>query len=157
MQVICPSQSKQTVQPHSTHQPPCIHYQWSTTHDIHEYSWTFIMADMTIALLGADFLTAYNLLVDVASKQLIQRTTPTSYPQKPRRRTATTPSPKQQKNKYAHLQQLPHYLLKRYFQVPVAKEDKEKTMIITPFGTYTFNYSCFNLRNAGATFQRPMD
>ncbi|XP_066968138.1 uncharacterized protein [Macrobrachium rosenbergii] len=48
-------------------------------------------------------------------------------------------------------------LLKGYFQITVVKKDIEKTAIITPFGTYTFNYSCFGLRNAGAAFQRLMD
>ena len=32
-----------------------------------------------------------------------------------------------------------------------------KTAITTPFGTYTFNFSCFSLCNSGATFQRMMD
>ena len=32
-----------------------------------------------------------------------------------------------------------------------------QTAITTPFGTYTFNYSYFGLRNAGTTFQVLMD
>ena len=48
-------------------------------------------------------------------------------------------------------------MTKGYYQVPMNKEDIPKTAVTTPFGTYTFNYSCFGLKNAGATFQRLMD
>ncbi|GFW99422.1 transposon Tf2-9 polyprotein [Trichonephila clavipes] len=38
--------------------------------------------------------------------------------------------------------------------IPIAEEDKEKTVITTPFGLYEFNTMSFGLRNAPSTFQR---
>ena len=37
--------------------------------------------------------------------------------------------------------------LKGYFQFPIYPDNVPKMIIITPFGTCTFNYSCFGLRN----------
>ncbi|GFV57428.1 hypothetical protein TNCV_1608731 [Trichonephila clavipes] len=45
-------------------------------------------------------------------------------------------------------------LFKSYFKIPIAKEDKEKTAIIAPFGLFEFNIMSFGLRNAPSTFQR---
>ncbi|GFV99145.1 hypothetical protein TNCV_1511181 [Trichonephila clavipes] len=46
------------------------------------------------------------------------------------------------------------YLVKAYYQIPIAEKDKEKTAITTPFGLYEFNTMSFGLRNAPSTFQR---
>ena len=43
-----------------------------------------------------------------------------------------------------------------YWQIPVAKEDKEKTAFITRYGLYHFTRMAFGLSNSPATFQRAM-
>ena len=48
-------------------------------------------------------------------------------------------------------------LTKGYWQVPVAKEDCEKTAFTTPFGLYQFTRMPFGLHGAPATFQRMVD
>ncbi|XP_076058627.1 uncharacterized protein LOC143035646 [Oratosquilla oratoria] len=47
--------------------------------------------------------------------------------------------------------------LKGHYQVPMHPEDIPNTAVTTPFGTFTFNYSCVGLRNFGDTLQRMMD
>ncbi|XP_066969290.1 uncharacterized protein [Macrobrachium rosenbergii] len=229
------------------------------------------MADVMMASLGADFLTAHNVLVDVADKQLIPRTAPTtSSSHKPSRHTTTKPSTSQpdqqicpiatdvpppemrellQEYENVFREDLKHDLKKpakhsiqhhienltyakkvfkemeetgickkplahghhpytwyrsRTSMVPLQRlltaKHRNKTRPIPttkyskhnepgewsknlhknrsakrvfpgsggnrknredrnqhPFGTYTFNYSCFGLRNSGATFQRLID
>jgi len=48
-------------------------------------------------------------------------------------------------------------LSKGYWQVPVAKEDQEKTAFTTPWGLFQFTRMPFGLQGASATFQRKLD
>ena len=41
-----------------------------------------------------------------------------------------------------------------YNQIPMAKDDEEKTVFLTESGNYDFRVMPFGLRNAGATYQR---
>jgi hypothetical protein len=41
-----------------------------------------------------------------------------------------------------------------YHQISLAKEDKEKTALITLFGAFCYTSIPFGLKNAGATYQR---
>ena len=47
-------------------------------------------------------------------------------------------------------------LVKGYFKVPVNKASRAKTVVVTPFGTFQFNFMPFRLKNT-ATLQRLMD
>ena len=48
-------------------------------------------------------------------------------------------------------------LTHRYWQVPVADEDRHKTAFTNPFGLYLFCVMLFRLSVAPATFQRLMN
>lgn len=44
-----------------------------------------------------------------------------------------------------------------YWQIPIHKDDREKTAFVTPDGLFEFNVMPFGLCNAPATFERFMD
>lgn len=48
-------------------------------------------------------------------------------------------------------------LIQAYHQIPMSKQDVEKTAVATPFGLYEYTCMPFGLRNAGSTFQRYVD
>ena len=48
-------------------------------------------------------------------------------------------------------------MARRFYQIPIAPEDREKTKVVTPFDKFMFNVMPFGFRNAPATFQRLMD
>ena len=41
-----------------------------------------------------------------------------------------------------------------YHQIPLALEDQEKTVFVTPTGNYHYKVMPFGLKNAGSTYQR---
>ena len=43
-----------------------------------------------------------------------------------------------------------------YNQIKMAPEDMEKTMFITPWGTFCYRVIPFRLKNTGTTYQREM-
>ncbi|GKB18734.1 reverse transcriptase domain-containing protein, partial [Tanacetum coccineum] len=48
------------------------------------------------------------------------------------------------------------YKMARFFQIPIALEDQEKTTFTCPYGTFAYRGMPFGLCNALATFQRCM-
>ena len=43
-----------------------------------------------------------------------------------------------------------------YHQIPLALEDQEKTVFVTPIGNYHYKVMPFGLKNAGSTYQKMM-
>ena len=43
-----------------------------------------------------------------------------------------------------------------YHQIPLASDDQEKTVFVTPIGNYHYKVMPFGLKNTGSTYQRMM-
>ena len=43
-----------------------------------------------------------------------------------------------------------------YHQIPLALDDQEKTVFVTPVGNYHYKVMPFGLKNVGSTYQRMM-
>ena len=67
------------------------------------FQWTFYVAAVSQPILGADFLTAYNLLVDVKNRRLLDTLTQLSTPAAPVPGTSTTLSAVREGDPYSSL------------------------------------------------------
>ncbi|GFU80859.1 hypothetical protein TNCV_5048551 [Trichonephila clavipes] len=117
--------------------------------------WTFIIADVSSPIIGADFLKHFNLLIDLKKKrpvgdyrQLNSVTEFDSYPMP-------------YLNDFAHALHGKKIfskidIFKAFHQIPIAECDIPKTAVTTPWGLYEYTHLCFGLVNAPQTFMRFM-
>ncbi|GFX98987.1 retrovirus-related Pol polyprotein from transposon 297 [Trichonephila clavipes] len=119
------------------------------------FIWTFIIADVSSPIIGADFLKHFNLLIDLKKKrpvgdyrQLNSVTEFDSYPMP-------------YLNDFAHALHGKRIfskidIFKAFHQIPIAECDIPKTVVTTPWGLYEYTHFCFGLVNAPQTFMRFM-
>ncbi|GFV17220.1 retrovirus-related Pol polyprotein from transposon 17.6 [Trichonephila clavipes] len=120
------------------------------------FIWTFIIADVSSPIIGADFLKHFNLLIDLKKKvrpfgdyrQLNSVTEFDSYPMP-------------YLNDFAHALHGKKIfskidIFKAFHQIPIAECDIPKTAVTTPWGLYEYTHLCFGLVNAPQTFMRFM-
>ncbi|GFU83332.1 hypothetical protein TNCV_3739431 [Trichonephila clavipes] len=140
------------------------------------FIWTFIIADVSSPIIGADFLRHFNLLFDLKKKRPSK--SPWSSPLHVVPKSDSTVRPVgdyRQLNSFTEFDNYPmpylndfaHALhgkrifskidiFKAFHQIPIAEFDIPKTSVTTPWGLYEYTHLCFGLVNAPQTFMRFM-
>ncbi|GFS83795.1 hypothetical protein TNCV_611211 [Trichonephila clavipes] len=139
------------------------------------FIWTFIIADVSSPIIGADFLKHFNLLIDLKKKDLqkswssplhvVPKSDSTVRPVGDYRQlnsvTEFDSYPMPYLNDFAHALHGKKIfskidIFKAFHQIPIAECDIPKTAVTTPWGLYEYTHLCFGLVNAPQTFMRFM-
>ncbi|GFX44835.1 hypothetical protein TNCV_1901481 [Trichonephila clavipes] len=133
------------------------------------FIWTFIIADVSSPIIGADFLKHFNLLIDFKKKSsplhIVPKSDSTVRPVGDYRQlnsvTEFDSYPMPYLNDFAHALHGKKIfskidIFKAFHQIPIAECDIPKTAVTTPWGLYEYTHLCFGLVNAPQTFMRFM-
>ncbi|GFU78933.1 hypothetical protein TNCV_307741 [Trichonephila clavipes] len=140
------------------------------------FIWTFIIADVSSPIIGADFLKHFNLLIDLKKKRpskspwssplhVVPKSDSTVRPVGDYRQlnsvTEFDSYPMPYLNDFAHALHGKRIfskidIFKAFHQIPIAECDIPKTAVTTPWGLYEYTHLCFGLVNAPQTFMRFM-
>ncbi|GFX04352.1 retrovirus-related Pol polyprotein from transposon 17.6 [Trichonephila clavipes] len=140
------------------------------------FIWTFIIADVSSPIIGADFLKHFNLLIDLKKKRpskspwssplhVVPKSDSTVRPVGDYRQlnsvTEFDSYPMPYLNDFAHALHGKKIfskidIFKAFHQIPIAECDIPKTAVTTPWGLYEYTHLCFGLVNAPQTFMRFM-
>ncbi|GFS54055.1 hypothetical protein TNCV_3762501 [Trichonephila clavipes] len=142
------------------------------------FIWTFIIADVSSPIIGADFLKHFNLLIDLKKKGIIR---PSKSPWSSLHVVPKSDSTVRPVGDYRQLNSVTEFdsypmpylndfahalhgkrifskidIFKAFHQIPIAECDIPKTAVTTPWGLYEYTHLCFGLVNAPQTFMRFM-